>query len=94
MPELQGLSISDRQQIVHMAIANLPAVKKVTLNVAKLAFLTPIFLLLANIESWYLLLGLLVVGLSYPLITTPLTLAFVRPFLSQARREFEKNKGA
>ena len=94
MPELQGLSLNDRQQIVHIAIANLPAVKKVTLNVAKLAFLTPIFLLLANIESWYLLFGLLVVGLSYPLITTPLTLSFVRPFLSQARREFEKNKGA
>jgi hypothetical protein len=94
MPELNGLTLSERQQIVHMAITNLPAVKKVTLNITKIAFLTPIFLLLANIESWYLLIGLLFVGVSYPLITTPLTLTFVRPYLTQSRKEFEKSKGA
>ena len=38
--------------------------------------------------------ALLAASIGDPLITTPLTLAFVRPFLSQARREFEKNKGA
>ena len=94
IPELAGLSVKERQQIVHLAVSNLPAVKKVTLNICKLVCLTPIFLLLANIESWYLLIGLLIVGLSYPLITTPLTLSFIKPYLTQARKEFEKNKGA
>ena len=90
IPELNGLSIRQRQGVVNTAVSNLPAVKKVSLNVVKLAFLTPIFLLLANIESWWLLLYLLVVGLCYPLITAPLTLFFIRPLLSDARKEFEQ----
>ena len=55
IPELDGLSVRQRQEVIHLAVANLPASKKITLNVVKIACLTPIFLLLANIESWWLL---------------------------------------
>ncbi|MGB0860491.1 MAG: DUF6170 family protein [Pseudoalteromonas spongiae] len=89
--ELDGLSVRQRQEVIHLAVANLPASKKITLNVVKIACLTPIFLLLANIESWWLLLYLLIVGLCYPLITTPLTLMFIKPLLKEARAEFENN---
>lgn len=91
IPELDGLSVRQRQEVIHLAVANLPASKKITLNVVKIACLTPIFLLLANIESWWLLLYLLIVGLCYPLITTPLTLMFIKPLLKEARVEFENN---
>lgn len=91
IPELDGLSVRQRQEVIHLAVANLPASKKITLNVVKIACLTPIFLLLANIESWWLLLYLLIVGLCYPLITTPLTLMFIKPLLKEARGEFENN---
>ncbi|MEC8327322.1 MAG: DUF6170 family protein [Pseudomonadota bacterium] len=91
IPELDGLSVRQRQEVIHLAMANLPASKKITLNVVKIACLTPIFLLLANIESWWLLLYLLIVGLCYPLITTPLTLMFIKPRLKEARAEFENN---
>ncbi|KPV97273.1 MULTISPECIES: DUF6170 family protein [Pseudoalteromonas] len=91
IPELDGLSVRQRQEVIHLAVANLPASKKITLNVVKIACLTPIFLLLANIESWWLLLYLLIVGLCYPLITTPLTLMFIKPLLKEARTEFENN---
>ncbi|ATC98110.1 MULTISPECIES: DUF6170 family protein [Pseudoalteromonas] len=91
IPELDGLSVRQRQEVIHLAVANLPASKKITLNVVKIACLTPIFLLLANIESWWLLLYLLIVGLCYPLITTPLTLMFIKPLLKEARAEFENN---
>ena len=89
--ELDGLSVRQRQEVIHLAVANLPASKKITLNVVKIACLTPIFLLLANIESWWLLLYLLIVGLCYPLITTPLTLMFIKPLLKEALAEFENN---
>lgn len=92
MPELQGLSISDRQAILHLAMTKLPATQKVTLNIIKILCITPIFLLLANIDSWWLLLYLLIVGVSYPIITTPITLFFVKPFISEAKQEFEINK--
>ncbi|MEI4548908.1 DUF6170 family protein [Pseudoalteromonas spongiae] len=91
IPELDGLSVRQRQEVIHLAVANLPASKKITLNVVKIACLTPIFLLLANIESWWLLLYLLIVGLCYPMITTPLTLMFIKPLLKEARAEFENN---
>ncbi|MCF6457091.1 DUF6170 family protein [Pseudoalteromonas sp. MMG024] len=91
IPELDGLSVRQRQEVIHLAVANLPASKKITLNVVKIACLTPIFLLLANIESWWLLLYLLIVGLCYPLITTPLTLMFIKPLLKETRAEFENN---
>ena len=91
IPELDGLSVRQRQEVIHLAVANLPASKKITLNVVKIACLTPIFLLLANIESWWLLLYLLILGLCYPLITTPLTLMFIKPLLKEARAEFENN---
>lgn len=89
--ELNGLSVKQRQEVIHKAVANLPAGKKITLNVVKIACLTPIFLLLANIESWWLLLYLLIVGICYPLITTPLTLMFIKPLLESARKELEAN---
>ena len=89
--ELNGLSVKQRQDVIHKAVANLSAGKKITLNVVKIACLTPIFLLLANIESWWLLLYLLIVGICYPLITTPLTLMFIKPLLANARKELEAN---
>lgn len=91
-PQLENLSIKQRTEIVRQAVLLLSTPKKTLLNVFKLALLTPIFLLLANIDNWWLLIYLLIVGLLYPLITTPLTLHFVKDHIDEAKQKVLSNE--
>ncbi len=87
LPELHDVSLKQRNQIVQRAVALLSTPQKTALNIIKLLLLTPIFLLLANIDDWTLLIYLLIVGILYPLVTNPITLLFAKPNISQAKNE-------
>ena len=50
----------------------------------------PFFISLAYFEGWYLLPPLLLAGILYPLLTTPLEIVFTKSKLSDAIAEFEK----
>ncbi|WP_404339007.1 hypothetical protein [Pseudoalteromonas mariniglutinosa] len=84
LPELSAYKVRERQLIVAIALSHLTAVSKILLAIAKLVLLTPLFFILAYFEGWILLPLLLLAGISYPLLTTPLELMFAKPHLKTA----------
>ena len=90
IPQLKGLKYAERAEIIKLAQSNLTTPQKTVLNIIKLLFLTPLFLLLANIESWWLLLYLFFLGISYPIVTNPITYYFIRHTLKGAKEEYFK----
>ncbi|WP_042142332.1 MULTISPECIES: DUF6170 family protein [unclassified Pseudoalteromonas] len=91
MPELKGLKYTQRAQIVRLALTHLSVPQKTILNILKLLLLTPIFLIIAKIDSWEIMFYLLIVGFCYPLITTPVSLHFAQKYIEQAKSEFFDN---
>lgn len=87
--EFNGLSLSQKQQMLRIAMEKMSAVQKITLAVIKLILLSAAFLLIANVHSWWLLVYLLLVGISYPVVTTPITLLFCKPYYQAARAEID-----
>ena len=85
IPELAGLKYTQRAQVIRLALSYLSVPQKTILNIIKLVFLTPIFLILARIDSWEILIYLLIVGFCYPLITTPISLYFAKQHISKAK---------
>ena len=90
--QLKAYKLRDKQQIIAIAISQLEATEKVLLSCCKLAVLMPFFISLAYFEGWYLLPPLLLAGILYPLLTTPLEIAFTKKKLNSAISEFEKHK--
>ena len=90
IPQLQGLKYAERAEIIKLAQSNLSTPQKTVLNIIKLLFITPLFLLLANIESWWLLLYLFILGITYPVVTNPITFYFIRHTLDSAKDEYFK----
>jgi len=87
IPELSGLKYTQRAQIIRLALSYLSIPQKTILNIIKLVFLTPLFLILARIDSWEILIYLLIVGFCYPLITTPISLYFAKQHINKAKAE-------
>jgi len=87
IPELSGLKYTQRAQIIRLALSYLSVPQKTILNIIKLVFLTPLFLILARIDSWEILIYLLIVGFCYPLITTPISLYFAKEHINKAKAE-------
>jgi len=87
IPELSGLKYTQRAQIIRLALSYLSVPQKTILNIIKLVFLTPLFLILARIDSWEILIYLLIVGFCYPLITTPISLYFAKQHINKAKAE-------
>ncbi len=85
--ELSHLKVRQRQQIIATALSMLTPLSKVWLRVIKLLLLTPVFASLIYIEGWLMLPALLLTGLSYPLLTTPVEIAFARPYLTDALKQ-------
>jgi len=85
IPELSGLKYTQRAQIIRLALSYLSVPQKTILNIIKLVFLTPLFLILARIDSWEILIYLLIVGFCYPLITTPISLYFAKEHINKAK---------
>jgi hypothetical protein len=90
IPELKAFKVRQRQQIIALALSHLSPMNKITLSVCKLAFLAPLFLGLAYFEGWMLLPWLLLAGVSYPLLTTPLENIFALPHLQTAIKEYKQ----
>ncbi|MBB1397597.1 DUF6170 family protein [Pseudoalteromonas sp. SG44-8] len=87
--QLKSFKIRQRQQIIAIAVSMLTPMQKISLRIIKLILLIPVFLSLAYIEGWLLLPVLLVAGLSYPLLTTPVEIQFSKHYLSKAIKQFE-----
>ncbi|MBQ4831743.1 hypothetical protein J8L70_00640 [Pseudoalteromonas sp. MMG010] len=81
--ELKHLKLRQRQQTVAQALALLSPVNTILLKIIKLCFIFPVFFILNVFEGWLLVPFLLLVGLSYPLITTPIEIMFAKKHLSQ-----------
>ncbi len=92
IPELKTFKVRQRQQIIAIALSHLSPMHKIVLSVCKLAFLAPLFLGLAYFEGWMILPWLLLAGLSYPLITTPVENMFAQPHLRKAIQEFKQGE--
>ncbi|SFD62655.1 DUF6170 family protein [Pseudoalteromonas denitrificans] len=88
IPELSGLKYTQRAQIIRLALSYLSVPEKTVLNLIKLLFLTPIFLILARIDSWEILIYLLITGICYPLITNPISIYFAKKYIDKAKAEF------
>lgn len=88
--QLQHLKVRQRQHIIAVALSMLSPLQKISLRIVKLLLLTPVFASLIYIEGWLMLAALLVAGLSYPLLTTPVEIAFSRPFIADALTQEEK----
>lgn len=87
LPQLQHLKVRERQTVIALALSMLPPIQKVSLRIAKLILLTPVFASLVYIEGWLMLGALLIAGLSYPLLTSPVEIAFAKPFLARALKQ-------
>ena len=90
--QLKSFKIRQRQQIIAIAVSMLTPMQKISLRIIKLVLLIPVFLSLAYIEGWLLLPVLLVAGLSYPLLTTPVEIQFSKRYLRQAIKQFEQGE--
>ncbi len=90
IPHLQGLKYIQRMQVIKLALSYLTAPQKIILNIIKLTFLIPIFMLLANIQSDWSFVYLMLVGLGYPLVTNPISFHFANKHIEQARSDFDE----
>ncbi|WP_339143400.1 hypothetical protein [Pseudoalteromonas galatheae] len=86
--QLREFKLRDKQIILRLALSHLDAKTKVVLRIVKLLLLTPFFASLVVFEGWLLLPVLLVAGLVYPLLTTPVEIQFGKPKLARAIAEF------
>ncbi|TRX57422.1 DUF6170 family protein [Thalassomonas sp. M1454] len=88
--QLEGFSFNEKQQIIALATSKMSPGAKVFLNLLKLCILTPPFLMLANIDSWWFLMPLVFVLIGYFIVLRPISLYFIKKHLSQAINEFVK----
>ena len=89
---LKPFKIRQRQQIIALALSMLTPMQKINLRIVKLLLLIPVFLSLAFIEGWLLLPALLITGMAYPLLTTPVEIMFAKAHLQQAITDFTQGE--
>ena len=92
IPALQGLKLQQRMLVVKQALSELPATKKIILNLLKIVILGHFFSIFARYQGWEMLPYLLVGGLLYPLITNPVTYHLVNKQLPAAREKLQLDK--
>lgn len=87
---LTPYKLREKQQILALAIAELSGTQKVCLRITKLCVLIPFFIMFAYIKGWGLVPLLLVAGLLYPLLTSPIDIWFARTHFEQAISLFKQ----
>lgn len=93
IPELAGLNLNQRMQVIRATADQLPAPTKIILNIIKLLILTPLFLLIARSSGWEIVAYVVLLLISYPVITRPITFALCRPKMPAMRQKlFETTK--
>jgi hypothetical protein len=90
IPELAGLKLQQRMQVIKQAVSLLSVPRKIVLNVLKLVILAHFFSILARFEGWLLLPYLFLAGMVYPLITNPVTFYLAQPKMAEARKAVEE----
>lgn len=88
IPELKSYSFTERAQIILLATSFMTVPDKFILNITKLAILTPIFIMVAKFEEWWMLIPMVIVALCYPLVTNPLQLNLAKKYLDKAIKTF------
>lgn len=90
--ELEGLNYQQRMLAINTAYNGLPILQKGMLNTIKFLILAPIFFLIAKEQSWSVMPWLILTVILYPLVTKPVTLLFVRPWLADAVKSLQANQ--
>ncbi|WP_016957976.1 DUF6170 family protein [Catenovulum agarivorans] len=89
IPELKSFSFTERAQILLLATSYMTVPDKFILNITKLAILTPIFIMVAKFEEWWMLIPMVIVALCYPLVTNPIQLNLAKKHLDKAIKTFK-----
>ncbi|WP_372760270.1 DUF6170 family protein [Pseudoalteromonas sp.] len=90
--ELKHLKIRQRQYVIALALSMLSPTSKVLLRVVKLLLLSPFFFMFVVFEGWLLLPFLLLAGLAYPLLTTPIEINFAKKHLTAALQQYQQGE--
>ena len=85
IPELEGLTLSQRQQRIDEALATLSPLQKITIRLIKILFLFPLFWLLTDYRGMVSIVLLLITVVAYPLVTRPIELNFVASKLKNTK---------
>ncbi|GEM_PF-2402648 len=89
IPELKDYTFTERARIITQAQAYFTVPDKFIVNIAKLLVLSPLFIMVAKFEEWWMLLPMIVVVFCYPLITNPIQLNIAKKYLPQAIKVFK-----
>lgn len=88
--ELKHLKIRQRQAVIAYSLTLLSPTERVMLRIVKLLLLSPLFLIFTFFKGWLIIPFLLIGGLFYPLLTTPIEINFAKKNLDQALHDFER----
>lgn len=92
LDELKHLKIRKRQEVIALSLSMLSPTEKVLLRIIKLLLLSPLFLIFTIFKGWILIPFLIIGGLCYPLLTTPIEINFAKKHIVDALKQF--NQGA
>ena len=92
LDQLKHLKVRQRQDVIALALSQLSPTDKVLLRIIKLLLLSPLFLIFTVFKGWILIPFLILGGLCYPLLSTPIEINFAKKHLSDALKQF--NQGA
>lgn len=90
LTELKHLKIRDRQAVIADSLTMLSPPERVLLRIIKLLLLSPLFLIFTVFKGWILIPFLILGGLCYPLLTTPIEINFAKKNLSEALKHYDK----
>ncbi|GHB62862.1 hypothetical protein GCM10008107_09950 [Psychrosphaera saromensis] len=91
LPVFSGLNYTQRMLALEMAKEKLPLPKKAVLHTIKFLLIAPVFFLIANDQSWSVLAWIFLLFLLYPLVTKPLSIYFVRSYLSECVEQIKQS---
>ncbi|MGS2719889.1 DUF6170 family protein [Paraglaciecola aestuariivivens] len=87
IPQLQGLSLTQRLDAMQMAVKKLTGPEKLLLNVLKMCVVIPAFVLILQVASnWLAIVWALLVTLLYPAIVKPIQYGLCAKYLAQSHQ--------
>lgn len=88
IPQLKGLSVTERMAVLESAASKMTIPEKTLLNIIKLIVIVPIFaLLLRAVESWWSLAWAGLILLLYPLFVKPLQYSISAKYIKIKKSE-------
>lgn len=93
-PQIGHLPGAARRAIIDIAFNQLPGPRRVLLNICKILILTPLFALLLQVHSWWVLLYIVAAVLLYPLIIHPLSLVFLTGYIGPAYEQWQASRAS